>query len=79
MPANAIMITMVVKNISHFSILQEKNVKAWLEKHVFSKTPLLMELLVNQGIFVTSIIVLAVLIGITMVGKHINIVRPIFL
>jgi hypothetical protein len=47
----------MLTNISQFSILEEPNINQWLDNYVFAKTPLLMEVLVNQGMFVTSLLV----------------------
>ena len=59
-PSNSYFIIQLLQNITFFSVLQEENVKNWLETNVFSKARIVQELMVEQGPLVTGISLLLI-------------------
>ena len=78
-PGNAYFIVVIVKNISQFSILQEENVKGWLSDNIFSKAPFLVSILIDQGIFVTSLVAIGFTMLIVILGTKVQAMKNIFL
>jgi hypothetical protein len=67
-PANSSLVITMLINISQFSMFQEPNINKWLNDYVFSKTPFLMAILINQGMFISSLIVFAVALAFLYIG-----------
>ena len=78
-PGNAYFIVVIVKNISQFSILQEENVKGWLSDNVFSKTPFLVKILIDQGVFVTMLVMSGTTLLIVILGTKVQALKTVFL
>lgn len=59
-PSNSYFVIELLQNITFFSVLQEENVKNWLEKNIFSRAKILQEIMVEQGPLVSGISVLVI-------------------
>jgi hypothetical protein len=66
-PANLMLMLEVIENIVNFNFLENQFIQTWLKNHVFGKVQWLQNILVGQGMFVTSGIAVVVGIGIVLV------------
>jgi hypothetical protein len=78
-PGNLSFVLELIKGMVYFSILDEPHVQVFLTNHVFRKMHTLQKILVGQGIFVTSLIFLAVAIAVVVVGLKVKALHTIFI